>query len=76
MFKNSIESFRKFTEDLQKVGGVHSAKSDILGIQPKAVNCADAKVLAPKIMNAIVKLDNANARKIMMDINATSVRYV
>lgn len=53
-----------------------NAKPDILGIQQRDVNCVDAKVPVPKIMNVIVRLGNANARKITMDISVTSARYV
>lgn len=75
-FSNLTENLWKFTEEIQKVGDVASAKPDILVTQPKVANCADVKVLVPKIMNAIVKLDNVNARRIMTDISVKSVRYV
>lgn len=67
---------KKFPEETPKAGVVANAKPDILEIQQKDVNSVDAKVSVRKIMNAIVRLANVNARKTTMDINATSVRYV
>lgn len=65
-----------FTEETLKDGDVSSAKPAILEIQQKDVKFADAKDPDPKIMTAIEKLANANARRTMMDINAMSARFV
>lgn len=64
------------TGETPKDGDVNSAKRAISAIQQKDVKYADAKVPVPKITTAIEKLANVNARRIMMDISATSVRFV
>lgn len=76
LFLISIDLLRKFPEGTPRAGVADNARPDISGIQQRGVNCVDVKVSALKIMNAIVRLANANARKTMTDISATIARYV
>lgn len=55
---------------------MNNVKRVILEIQLKDVRFADARVPDPKILTAIERLVNVNAKRIMMDISATSARFV
>lgn len=76
LFLTSIDPLRKFPEGTPRAGVVDNARPDISGIQQRDVNCVDVKVLVRKIMNAIVRLANANAKRTTTDISATIARYV
>lgn len=64
----------KFTEGTQRDGDVNSVNLAILEIQRKDVNYVDAKPRDQRTTIVIEKVVNASAKRIMMDINVTSVR--
>lgn len=55
---------------------MNNARRAILEIQLKDVRFADVRVPDRKITTATERLANVNAKRIMTDINATSVRFV